>query len=95
MKMFGQWLGLDKVASCQMCPRKSPLGQFPPPPWLLSDFATMTSDISSVFDVPSVICDERGLIRNELVPDGLGSDEQPKMPRPGPTMPGPPKVRLP
>src|SRR4051794_35366488 len=55
MKMFGQWLGLDDVASCQTCPRKSPLGQLPPPPWLLSDFATITSDINSVFDVPSVI----------------------------------------
>src|SRR5262245_21544545 len=56
MKMFGQWLGLEEVASCQMCPRKSPSGQFPAPFWLLSDLATMTSDMSSVFDVPSVIC---------------------------------------
>src|SRR5215468_1636765 len=55
MKMFGQWLGEEDTASCQMWPRKSPFCQVPAPPWLLSCRATITSDIKSVLEVPSVI----------------------------------------
>ena len=32
MKMLGQWLGDDMVASCQTWPRKSPFCQTPAPP---------------------------------------------------------------
>ena len=95
MKMFGQWLGVDKVASCQTWPRKSPLGQCPPPLWLLSDLATMTSDIRSVFDVPSVICDHLGLVRGELVAAGVGGGGAAEDAAAGADHRRPPNVRLP